>query len=290
MRRERQQQTQPERDIYTSVVLASPFLPFAPIPAPVIDAALPLFLLLSLQSPCSMAVAADVSDLQLPGKTLVPICRYLQGPKRPIVLAGGPGTGKLTAVKQVAAALKRTVRVDFLETMVKGDIDKWPLFHAMHGTDLFGADVLVVKGAELISPSALASLMGRPDTDFGVHCLLLTSSKLQGVPADRLLYQPRPSQDFCQDLARTLGAKAPEVVCITAAGDLRQLRTLVAQDKAATGDGRGKTDQMPHTYFDTCRVLGGDLKIPEERVDFDWVEANLLDGVPDHRLDEARRA
>ena len=132
--------------------------------------------------------------------------------------------------------------------------------------------------------------MGRPDTDFGVPCLLLTSSKLQGVPADRLLYQPRPSQDFCQDLARALGAKAPEVVCITAAGDLRQLRTLVAQDKAATGDGRGKTDQLPHTYFDTCRVLGGDLKIPEERVDFDWVEANLLDGVPDHRLDEARRA
>ena len=90
------------------------------------------------------------------------------------------------------------------------------------------------------------------------------------------------------ELAAALGAKDPAVACQTARRDLRQIAILVSQDKAA-GDGVGATDAAPHAWRDTRAVLGG-ARVPEERVCVDYVEANVLAGLPDDRLETAAPA
>ena len=115
--------------------------------------------------------------------------------------------------------------------------------------------------------------------------MFLTNEKLRGVPTGRVVYVPRPTDDFCLELALAHGATSPGVVCQTAKGDLRQIGILAVQDKAA-GDGVGLTDAAPHAWRDTRAVLGG-APVPEERLCVAYVEANALAGMPEQRLDDA---
>jgi tRNA A37 threonylcarbamoyladenosine biosynthesis protein TsaE len=220
-------------------------------------------------------------QLPFPAATLKPILKVLQGPRRMTVLAGGVGSGKLTALQQVAGALGLRVSVHFLEYEVNLENLEARLLRALQPT-LEGATVVAVRGAELIQRSAMQRLAA---LELAVHCVLLTNEKLDDVPRERVLYHPQPSEDFCWDLAAKLGAKSPAVVCLTAKRDLRQVAVLVQQEKAA-GVGVGATDAAPHAWRDTRAVLGG-ASVPEERLCIDYVEGNALAGMPGVRLEEA---
>jgi hypothetical protein len=136
-------------------------------------------------------------QLQFPKEALAPILEILRGPRRTTVLSGAVGSGKLTALQQVARALELRVAVLFLEGVVDvGNLEP-RLLHALR-PNLEGATVVAVRGAELIRPGALERLVA---LELHVHCVLLTNEKLRGVPRERIVYHPRPTNEFCLELA-----------------------------------------------------------------------------------------
>ena len=221
-------------------------------------------------------------QLQFPVETLAPIATILRGPAQVTVLSGPVGSGKLTAVNQVAAALRLPLRVIFLETEVDVGNLEARLLVALQPT-LEGPKVCCVKGAELIKPHALELLAAKP---VHAHCVLLSNEKLRGWPRERVVYHPKPSQQLCLTLARELGARDAHVMCTLALGDLRQIAVLASQEKTV-GDCIGHTDAAPHAWMDTRDVLAGATRMPPERVLPEWLERNALAGVPADRLDDA---